>query len=79
MGEPPLDFDKVSNEPVNEATCHGLGVSQCTKRSSAAGVGAGAAAQSVDPKAPKAQTEASCKEWECWDGYACGPCEQSEE
>jgi hypothetical protein len=32
----------------------------------------------IDPKAPKAQTEKSCKEWECFDGYACGPCPGNE-
>ena len=44
-----------------------------------AAIGGNAAARSVDPKAPKAETEANCKDWECWDGYACGSCEKSSE
>jgi hypothetical protein len=27
---------------------------------------------------PKAETEENCKSWECWDGYACGPCPGTE-
>jgi hypothetical protein len=38
------------------------------------GMGAGAAIRNVDPKSPQPETEANCQSWECWDGYACGPC-----
>lgn len=41
------------------------------------GVGIGAAGKNVDPKPPKEQTAASCQVWECWDGYACGPCQEA--
>ncbi len=40
------------------------------------GAGAGAASRNIDPKPPQAETAANCKSWECWDGYACGPCEE---
>lgn len=43
------------------------------------GAGVGAAASNIDPKAPKAETAANCKSWECFDGYACGPCEEAVE
>jgi hypothetical protein len=41
------------------------------------GVGAGTAARNIHPKPPKAETAANCQSWECWDGYACGPCESA--
>jgi len=41
-----------------------------------AGAGAGAAIKNIDPKPPKAETASNCQSWECWDGYACGPCEE---
>lgn len=40
------------------------------------GAGAGVALRNVDPKSPQPETEANCQSWECWDGYACGPCEE---
>jgi hypothetical protein len=46
-----------------------------------AGVAVGTAVGSgirSESKRPKAQTEKSCKSWECWDGYACGPCPGTE-
>jgi hypothetical protein len=38
------------------------------------GAGIGTGIRNVDPKPPKPETEANCQSWECWDGYACGPC-----
>jgi hypothetical protein len=43
-----------------------------------AGVAVGAAASNIDPKPPKPETAENCKPWECFDGYACGPCPGNE-
>lgn len=52
----------------------GLGVGMLPGCGTLIGVGVGSAARNVDPKPPKAETAANCQSWECFDGYACGPC-----